>query len=72
MTIGWEELFTSVNERRGILEICVRTLSVTGNTFPRDTSITLAAITIRGTAAGWLFCHHNYILSFFDMRFCNI
>ncbi len=71
MTIGWEELFTSVNERRGILEICVRTLNVTGNTFPRDISITLAAITIRGTAAGWLFAT-IYPLFFLKMRFCNI
>ena len=55
MSIGWEETFTSVNEGQGALEICVCTLSVTGSTFPTDVSITLAAITIRGTAAGWLF-----------------
>ena len=55
MTIGWEEGFTSVNEGDGVVEICVRTLNVIGNPFPPDISITLAAKTIRFTAAGWLF-----------------
>ena len=55
MTIGWEEVLTSVNERLETFEICVRILNVTPNVFPSDISITLAANTIRGSATGWLF-----------------
>ena len=54
MTIGWEEDFTAVNESQGVLELCVVILNITGNAFPEDIAITLAAITIPGTAAGWL------------------
>ena len=53
--IGWEQNVTSVNERQLMLEICVRVLNDDDDvSFPEGFEVSLAANTIRGTAAGEL------------------
>ena len=53
--IGWERNFTSQDERQSPLELCVRVLNIDDDVaFPEGFTVSLAANTIRGTAAGEL------------------
>jgi len=53
--IGWEQNVTRVNESQSILELCVRVLNLDDTVeFPEGFEASLAANTIRGTAAGEL------------------
>ena len=53
--IGWEQNITSVNESQSILELCVHVLNLADTVeFPEGFEVSLAANTIRGTAAGEL------------------
>ena len=55
MIIGWEQNVTRVNESQSILELCVRVLNLADTIeFPEGFVVSLAANTIRGTAAGEL------------------
>ena len=51
--IGWEQTVTSVNESQILLELCVHVQNDTGE-LPEGLNVSLAANTIRGTAAGEL------------------
>ena len=51
--IGWEQNVTRVNESQSILELCVRVLNLADSVeLPEGFEVSLAANTIRGTAAG--------------------
>ena len=53
--IGWEQNVTRVNESESILELCVRVSNLDDTVeFPEGFEVSLAANTIRGTAAGEL------------------
>ena len=53
--IGWEQNVTRVNESQSILELCVRVMNIDDDVaFPEGFTVSLAANTIRGTAAGEL------------------
>ena len=54
MIIVWERNVTCVNESQSILELCVRVLNLDTVQFPEGFEVSLAANTIRGTAAGEL------------------
>jgi hypothetical protein len=50
--IGWEQNVTRVNESQSILELCVRVMNIDDDVaFPEGFTVSLAANTIRGTAA---------------------
>ena len=53
--IGWERNVTSINEGQSPLELCVRVLNIDDDVaFPEGFEVSLAAVTIRGTAVGEL------------------